>query len=206
MFFAVPAPDLALLALLNQKLHNSVLDVLMPLISSALVMWGLAVIALVPLALRHTRRTLACFLVILAVAGVSDFSTKLLKESFGRIRPLNSVVDTRYVEDGAWRTLTPDKVQADKHGSSYPSAHASTSMAAAVLAMLFWPGSRPWLLLLPLAIGWSRVYLGKHFPTDVLAGWFFGLALAGFSWQILKWTEGRLGRPGFLTEPPEPRA
>jgi hypothetical protein len=57
-----------------------------------------------------------------------------------------------------------------------PSGHAqSTAVFWGVLAPVF---RRPWGLVLgilaPLIIGLSRIYLGVHFPTDVLAGWLLG--------------------------------
>lgn len=71
---------------------------------------------------------------------------------------------------------------------SFPSGHAMTSMAfAAVLIVLTW-GSRWVWLTLPLGsiyvglIGWTRLYLGVHYPSDILAGWMLALAwVAGMS-------------------------
>jgi undecaprenyl-diphosphatase len=61
--------------------------------------------------------------------------------------------------------------------SSLPSGHAATSAAGAViLAYLIGRGGL-WLGLLAVAIGFSRVYIGVHYPSDVLAGAAIGLAV-----------------------------
>ena len=78
-------------------------------------------------------------------------------------------------------------------GYSFPSAHSATSVAFyGVLALiaaheLRGRVSRSWALAgaaaLCTAIGVSRVYLGAHYPTDVLAGWMLGCAIALGSWR-----------------------
>ncbi|WP_415975436.1 phosphatase PAP2 family protein [Rhodococcus sp. 077-4] len=74
---------------------------------------------------------------------------------------------------------------------SFPSGHAMMSMLLATVAIAVMVRSphpwlhRPVLLVLPvvaaLLIGFSRIYLGAHWTTDVLAGWVFG-ALWGLAW------------------------
>ena len=85
--------------------------------------------------------------------------------------------------------------------TSFPSGHATLSAITyltlgALLASLH--GSLRFkayflslAILLAIAVGISRIYLGVHYPTDVLAGWCVGAAWAAFCWSIFNWLEGR---------------
>lgn len=85
----------------------------------------------------------------------------------------------------------------DVHTFSFPSGHAMLSavtyLTLGALAARFMPGriARIYVLslavLITLMVGASRVYLGVHWPTDVLAGW-----CAGFAWAMLCWLAARL--------------
>jgi undecaprenyl-diphosphatase len=63
--------------------------------------------------------------------------------------------------------------------SSFPSGHSATAAAGALALSAIYPAFAPLLVAAGLLVILSRVYLGVHFPVDVLAGAAIGLATAG---------------------------
>jgi undecaprenyl-diphosphatase len=62
--------------------------------------------------------------------------------------------------------------------SSFPSGHSATAAAGALTLSAVYPSFAPALVLSGLLVALSRIYLGVHYPFDVLAGGFIGTAVA----------------------------
>lgn len=85
------------------------------------------------------------------------------------------------------------------YGASYPSAHSMYAASLAALVILIFREHRNRMCMATMVVIWcglmglSRVYLGAHYPSDVLAGWSFGICWISFLWYILsKNTSGHL--------------
>jgi undecaprenyl-diphosphatase len=63
---------------------------------------------------------------------------------------------------------------------SFPSAHAAYSFMMATLLATWFPRYRVLFFILAGFIGWTRIYLGLHYPIDVIAGGILGYAITKF--------------------------
>ena len=102
---------------------------------------------------------------------VAEGLSTLLKGVFDRPRP--SVVDP---------AVHP--LVAVPHNGSMPSTHAASAFAAAVAVGFVHPRLRWPLIVLAALIAFSRVWLGVHYPTDVIAGAALGTAIAYVFWRV----------------------
>jgi undecaprenyl-diphosphatase len=117
-----------------------------------------------------SERFRALLAAVMAVAvGIALFLK--LKRSFGRKRPCA-------LEPHCWATLLPP----DQF--SFPSGHTITAFAVAISLGEFYPPLLPGLLFCALSVALSRILLGMHFLSDVVAGGVLG-AILGYTSAIL---------------------
>jgi undecaprenyl-diphosphatase len=106
-----------------------------------------------------------------AMVGIAVF--QLLKRASGRKRPCA-------IEPHCWANIPPP----DQF--SFPSGHSILAFAIAVPIGLFYPALTVPLLILAVSIAASRVILGMHFLSDVIAGCLIGAALGYSSFALLE--------------------
>ena len=129
-----------------------------PMVGAGLLVLGLLLVR---------RQGRAAGLFALSVGG-SMLLTQVVKALVQRPRP------------GLWASLRPE------HTFSFPSGHAmDTAALATALVFLLWQHRKPGWTWLPaplfsVVVGWARVYLGVHNPSDVVAGW-----AAAVGWVVL---------------------
>ncbi len=106
-----------------------------------------------------------------AASGIGIALFLKLKRACGRKRPCA-------LEPHCWATLLPP----DQF--SFPSGHTITAFSMAISLGLFYPALLPGLLFCAASVALSRILLGMHFLTDVLAGAAIGTLLGYFSADV----------------------
>ncbi|WP_414586050.1 phosphatase PAP2 family protein [Scytonema sp. PCC 10023] len=123
------------------------------------------VVSVLGLVLLIQKRWRSLTYLLTSVVG-SGIINRTAKEFMHRVRP------------HLWDSQAPEL------DFSFPSGHSMTSMTlVATLVILTWGSVWCWVILIVgslfvLAIAWTRLYLGVHFPSDILAGWMVSIAWA----------------------------
>lgn len=172
--------DYYLFGLINQSLSNSFFDALMPILRNKTTWYPFYI--LFALFLVYKWKVQGFYIILFAVLSIaiSDLiSSQFLKEFFARTRPC------LIPEFNANINLLLDKCSG---AYSFPSSHAANHFALASflsftfrnkgfsLALYFWAS----------LIGFAQVYVGVHFPLDVLFGALLGFSLGYLVYKIKK--------------------
>ena len=139
--------------------------------------WG-AVWLVIAAVIAVVWRRWQIFLWVAVADLAAQVSTTLLKEAIHRTRPdVHTLV-------------------AKPHSNSFPSGHAASSFACAVVLASYAPRCRVPLYLLAALIAFSRSYVGVHYPLDVVAGALWGILLGKGALELARLTGRRRSSSG----------
>ena len=158
-----------------------------------ILLTGLLLVALLVAGRKYATGRL--LLLVLAAGLLTGLGSNLIRCTVGRTRPGAAApagfYGLRY--QSHWIIGKPEF-------SSFPSGHTSFAFCTASSLSICFPR---WYVVAPAyawasAVGYSRLYLGMHYPTDVLAGAIIGAASAWLSHEGNKWLQNRKYKRDFM--------
>ena len=185
MFELLNNMDKAIFRFFNTTTSNPFFDILMPIITNQNI-WAIPILCIILyLAIKGGRRGQITVIILIIACGLADYtSASILKPFFERLRPSHEMIEGI-------------RVLMDKGGKyGFVSSHAANIFAAAVVFGYFYPKKKQVYFSIAALVAFSRVYVGVHYPGDIIFGGLlgYGLAWAVLSlWVIIKMRELKKG-------------
>jgi undecaprenyl-diphosphatase len=176
--------DTSLFFFINQGLQNTVFDLIMPFITKkAYIFFALVIL---PLFLKDQRKVLFVIALSLITLTVGDASSNILKYLFQRPRPCHEFENIRLLV-GCGGSF------------SFPSGHAVNAFAVAATFSYFLKRVTLPVFFIAAIVAFSRIYVGVHYPSDVIAGAIWGAMIAGIIILLYKWSSKRFQEKPYST-------
>lgn len=160
--------DVQIFYFFNKTIANPFTDSLMPFITD-INHWKIfyAIMFLYLIIGGGRRGRIVAFSLIILVAASDQLSSNLIKHLVERIRPCNVLPDVRTLVNCT-------------QSYSFPSSHAVNNFAGAVFLSHFYPRFRLSFFIAATLMAFSRVFVGVHYPSDVLSGIIIGILVGLF--------------------------
>lgn len=177
-------PDLNIFLFLN-GLHSSWADVFFYWVSNRFIWLPFYALLAFFLIRKWRKKSIPIFIALALCIFLTDQSCNLIKHSVQRPRPSHEPGLCEQVH----LVAKPDGTLYRGGPYSFPSSHAANSMAMALFVIFYLSEKRKWvivgMLLWVLLLSYSRIYLGVHYPSDLMAGWIIGACWATLLWRTV---------------------
>lgn len=171
--------DYTIFHFINQTISNPVFDIILPFLRDAYNWIPLYLFLGLYLLKKYKTNAIKYLILIVVTFALADaISYHILKPCICRLRPCHST------------TLHARLLLGHCGGKwSFPSSHASNHMAIALTIVLAKIFTKKWINYLwifwALSIGFAQIYVGVHYPTDIIAGFILGILIAYFNYYFL---------------------
>ena len=180
------ALDTGLFDFINQSLANPFFDWLMPILSGNAFFFPAVFLLGVGLLWKGNVRMRLCLLLLLLILPLGDgLVTNTIKHAVARPRPFVTLPEARLFGSPGKGYIPPQINESGVEMStgkgsrtSMPSSHAGNWFTATMILFIYYRRSLWFMLPMALAVSFSRVYNGVHYPSDVLVGAILGAGYA----------------------------
>ena len=173
--------DIDIFYFINQECRNAFFDLIMPVASKLKYFIVPIVVCWLFLITRKNLKYRMIAVMILIMIGIADLTNyRIIKPIINRPRPYHSISEVHRNVSSTWQVtpILPKKIYGKSR--SFPSSHAVNMFAAAFFLSYYFRSLIPFVYFLAFIISLSRIYVGEHFPFDVIAG-----SLLGTLWAVL---------------------
>ena len=188
MIASLLTQDQSIFLFLN-GIHSPWADIFFYWVSNRFVWIPLYAVLAFFLIKKWRKRAIPIFIALTLCIFLTDQSCNLIKHSVQRPRPSHDPVLSEQVH----LVAKPDGTLYKGGPYGFPSSHAANSMALALWVILYLGEKRKWLIIgmlcWVLLVSYSRIYLGVHYPSDLLVGWILGACWALVLWRGEQWLQ-----------------